>query len=59
MFAPSKCRTVLVENVTFQSPPNTHISLRNLCRDVTIRGIKINTTPENSTPIELSFVTDR
>jgi hypothetical protein len=46
MFAPSKCRTVLVENVTFQSPPNTHISLRNLCRDETIRGITINTTSD-------------
>ena len=46
MFAPSKCRTVLVENVTFQSPPNTHLSLRNLCRDVTIRGITINTTSD-------------
>jgi len=46
MFAPSNCRTMLVENVMFQSPPNTHISLRNLCRDVTIRGITINTTSD-------------
>jgi len=46
MFAPSNCRTVLVENVTMQSPPNTHISLRNVCRDVTIRGITINTAAD-------------
>jgi polygalacturonase len=46
MFAPSNCRTVLVENVTLQAPPNTHISLRSLCREVTIRGITINTTSD-------------
>ena len=46
MFAPSNCRTVLVEKVTFQSPPNTHISLRNVCRDVTIQDIIINTTSD-------------
>jgi polygalacturonase len=46
MFAPSNCRTVLVENVTLQNPPNTHISLRNLCREVVIRGITINTTSD-------------
>src|SRR5262245_7986799 len=46
MFAPSNCRTVLVENITMQSPPNTHISTRSLCRDVTIQGIVINTTSD-------------
>ena len=46
MFAPSNCKTVLVENITLQSPPNTHISLRSLCREVTIRSITINTTSD-------------
>jgi polygalacturonase len=35
-----------VENITMQSPPNTHISTRSLCRDVTIQGIVINTTSD-------------
>ena len=46
MFAPSTCTNVLVQNVTLQSPPNTHISLRSLCKEVTIQGITINTTSD-------------
>ena len=46
MFAPSTCTNVLVQNITMQSPPNTHISLRSLCKDVTVQGIIINTTSD-------------
>ncbi|HXS68772.1 MAG TPA: glycosyl hydrolase family 28 protein [Candidatus Polarisedimenticolia bacterium] len=46
IFAPSTCTNVLVQNITLRSPPNTHISLRNRCRDVTIQGVTINTTSD-------------
>jgi polygalacturonase len=46
MFAPSTCTNVLVQNITLQSPPNTHISLRSLCKNVTVQGIIINTTSD-------------
>jgi polygalacturonase/pectin methylesterase-like acyl-CoA thioesterase len=46
MFAPSTCTNVLVQGVTLQNPPNTHISLRFVCRNVTIQGIAINTTSD-------------
>ena len=43
MFAPSTCTTVLVRDVTFQNPPNTHISFRYVCQNVTVDHININT----------------
>jgi len=47
MFAPSACTRVLVQNVTLQNPPNTHISFRSSnhvpCGDVTVTNITINT----------------
>jgi len=46
MFAPSNCKRVLVQDVTLQSPPNTHISLRSKCGDVNIQRITINTTSD-------------
>ena len=46
MFAPSTCTNVLVQNITMQSPPNTHISLRSVCKNVTVQGIIINTTSD-------------
>ena len=46
MFAPDGCKTVLVQNVTMQNPPNTHISIRNASVNVTVRGIIINTTSD-------------
>ncbi len=46
MFAPSTCTNVLVQNITMQNPPNTHISLRSLCKNVVIQRIVINTTSD-------------
>ena len=43
MFAPSTCTTVLVRDVTLQNPPNTHISFRYVCQNVTVDHININT----------------
>jgi len=43
MFAPSTCSRVLVQNVTLQNPPNTHISFRSVCGDVTVDHIRIST----------------
>jgi hypothetical protein len=48
MFAPSACSTVLVRDVTLQNPPNTHISFRNVCVNVTVDHINIDTP--NGTP---------
>ncbi|HET7626586.1 MAG TPA: glycosyl hydrolase family 28 protein [Verrucomicrobiae bacterium] len=56
MFAPSGCLRVLVQDITFQNPPNTHISFRSTCGNVTVRGITIATadgTP-NTDGIDLS-----
>ena len=47
LFGPSACSTVLVCNVTFQNPPNTHMAFGasgNLaCQDVLITNVTINT----------------
>ena len=48
MFGPSGCSTVLVCNVTFQNPPNTHMAFGasgsvGACQDVLITNITINT----------------
>jgi hypothetical protein len=48
MIAPSTCTNVLIYNVALQNPPNTHISFRNVCVNVTVEHININTT--NSSP---------
>jgi hypothetical protein len=48
MFAPSTCTSVLVRDVTLQNPPNTHISFRSVCVNVTVDHININTP--NGTP---------
>ncbi len=48
MFAPSTCTNVLVRDVTLQNPPNTHISFRSICNNVTVDHININTP--NGTP---------
>jgi hypothetical protein len=34
---------VLIQNLTFSNPPNTHISFRSTCVNVTVRGITIST----------------
>jgi polygalacturonase len=51
MFGPSGCSTVMVCNVTFQNPPNTHMSFGNAgaipCGNVLITNITIN-TPDGS-----------
>jgi hypothetical protein len=44
MFAPSTCTNILVRDVTLQNPPNTHISFRYVCVNVTVNHININTT---------------
>ena len=46
MFAPDGCKTVLVENVTMRDPPNTHISIRNLSVNVTIRNVTMITADD-------------
>ncbi|HZI31201.1 MAG TPA: glycosyl hydrolase family 28 protein, partial [Candidatus Binatia bacterium] len=43
MFAATACSNVLVRDVTLQNPPNTHISFRFLCRNVTVNHINIET----------------
>jgi polygalacturonase len=43
MFAPSTCTNILVRDVTLQNPPNTHISFRFVCVNVTVDHININT----------------
>lgn len=43
MFAPSTCTNILVRDVTLQNPPNTHISFRSVCLNVTVDHININT----------------
>lgn len=43
MFAPSTCTNILVRDVTLQNPPNTHISFRSVCVNVTVDHININT----------------
>jgi len=43
MFAPSTCTNILVRDVTLQNPPNTHISFRSICNNVTVDHININT----------------
>jgi len=47
MFAPTACQGVLVQKITLQNPPNTHISFRSSnhvpCSDVTVTNITINT----------------
>ncbi|HTV41912.1 MAG TPA: glycosyl hydrolase family 28 protein [Candidatus Sulfotelmatobacter sp.] len=47
LFGPSGCSTVVVCNVTFQNPPNTHMSFGSSggspCNDVLITNITINT----------------
>jgi pectin methylesterase-like acyl-CoA thioesterase len=43
MFAPSTCTNILVRDVTLQNPPNTHISFRSICVNVTVDHININT----------------
>jgi polygalacturonase len=48
MFAPSTCTNILVRDVTLQNPPNTHISFRSVCVNVTVDHININTP--NGTP---------
>jgi polygalacturonase len=48
MFAASTCTNILVRDVTLQNPPNTHISFRYVCVNVTIDHIDINTP--NGTP---------
>jgi polygalacturonase len=51
MFAPAGCTNILVQDITLQNPPNTHISFRassgNACRNVTVRRITIH-TPSDS-----------
>jgi hypothetical protein len=50
MFAPSTCTNILVRDVTLQNPPNTHISFRSVCVNVTVDHININTpTPTPNT----------
>lgn len=48
MFAPSTCTNISVTGVTLQNPPNTHISFRSICVNVTVDNININT--RNGTP---------
>jgi len=43
MLAATTCTNVRVVNVTLQNPPNTHISFRDVCQNVTVDGISINT----------------
>lgn len=43
LFAPQSCSNVLVQDVTMQNPPNTHISDRYTCANVTVNNININT----------------
>ena len=47
MFAPAGCTNILVQDITLQNPPNTHISFRassgNACRNVTVQRITIAT----------------
>lgn len=47
MFGPSGCSTVLVCNVTFKNPPNTHMAFGAsgglACQDVLITNVTINT----------------
>ncbi len=44
MIAGSSCGNMLIQGVTLQNPPNTHISFRYVCTNVTVDGIDINTT---------------
>ncbi len=55
MFAPQTCSNVLVQDITLQNPPNTHISLRFTCVNVTVNNININTPggTENTDGIDL------
>jgi hypothetical protein len=48
MFAPSTCTNIFVRDITLQNPPNTHISFRSVCVNVTVDHININTP--NGTP---------
>jgi len=48
LFAPSNCTNILVRDVTLQNPPNTHISFRSICVNVTVDHVNINTP--NGTP---------
>lgn len=43
MFAPTTCTNILVRDVTLQNPPNTHISFRSICVNVTVDHVNINT----------------
>ena len=56
MFGPSSCTRVLIQGVTLQNPPNTHIAFNGTCNDVTIQGITINTSSSspNTDGIDLS-----
>lgn len=49
MFAPSTCTNILVRDVTLQNPPNTHISFRSVCMNLTVDHININ-TPGSGAP---------
>jgi len=44
MIAINNSDIVLIEGLTLQNPPNTHISIQNASNDVTVQNITINTT---------------
>ncbi len=48
MVAINNCDIVLIEGITLQNPPNTHISIQNACNDVTVQNITINTPGTNA-----------
>lgn len=58
MFAATTSTNVLVRDVTLQNPPNTHISFRGVCVNVTVNGIDINTPDQtpNTDGIDCSGV---
>lgn len=44
------CTNVLVQNVTLQNPPNFHLDLNNLCQNVNVSHVTVNTqTPSPNT----------
>ncbi len=48
MIAINDSDIVLIEGITLQNPPNTHISIQNACNDVTVQNITINTPGTNA-----------